>query len=110
MIRLTKENNLSVNPITVEFEGRTNKLTSSVARILEILANRGEVSVSELKNEMQVSKRTIQYALKRLMDNQIIDRRPYLADLRQSRYYIRGKFLAEIDSTHQSFILGPLRW
>lgn len=65
-------------------EGRN--LSNSAYKILEIIEEKGSINASDLTSELSVSTRTIHYSLKRLLEKQIIERRPYLRDMRQTRY------------------------
>jgi DNA-binding MarR family transcriptional regulator len=84
-------------------------LSGSALKILEILVKREEVSASDLKNHLNCSTRTIHYALKSLQERQIIEKKPYLYDMRQTRYVISRKLLeqAKID---RALLLEQLRF
>jgi DNA-binding MarR family transcriptional regulator len=70
-------------------------LSGSALKILEILAKNEEVSATDLKNQLQCSTRTIHYALKTLQERQIIEKKPYLYDMRQTRYVISRHLLEQ---------------
>lgn len=72
------------------------KLSSSAYKILEIIEKKGDVSATELTNELDVSTRTIHYGLKRLVEKGIIDRKPYLFDMRQTRYSLANSLMTKV--------------
>ena len=62
------------------------KLSKSAYKIIEIIEKKESVSASELVSELNVSTRTIHYSLQNLLKNNILNRQPYLPDMRQTRY------------------------
>jgi DNA-binding MarR family transcriptional regulator len=86
-----------------ENEPSVKKLSASAYKILKILEQKGNVSASELTSELNVSTRTVHYALKTLMEKNIIDRKPYLFDMRQTRYTLHKTLVKKI--VNENFIL-----
>jgi DNA-binding MarR family transcriptional regulator len=78
-------------------EGRS--LSNSAYKILEIIEEKGSINASDLTNELTVSTRTIHYSLKRLLEKSIIEKRPYLLDMRQTRYSLNKDILEQIVRT-----------
>lgn len=76
-------------------EGRN--LSKSAYKILEMFENKGENSISEIKSELDFSTRAIQYSLQRLTEKEILDKRPYLQDMRQSRYMLSETLIAQMN-------------
>ena len=68
-------------------------LSGSALKILEILDKNQEVSASDLKDQLDFSTRTIHYALKTLQERSLIEKKPYLLDMRQSRYVINQQII-----------------
>ncbi|OLS28089.1 MAG: hypothetical protein HeimC3_00490 [Candidatus Heimdallarchaeota archaeon LC_3] len=73
-------------------------LSGSALKILEILDKTQEVSASDLKDQLNFSTRTIHYALKTLQDRSLIEKKPYLLDMRQTRYVIAQQILKKAKS------------
>lgn len=73
-----------------------NNLSKSAYKILEIIEKKEVISPSEIVDELDVSTRTIHYSLHRLLEYQILERKPYLGDMRQSRYKISEQLKAEL--------------
>jgi len=71
-------------------------LSRSAYKILEILEQKETVSPSEIMKEMEVSTRTIHYSLRRLLERNILERKPFLGDMRKSRYMISEKLRTEL--------------
>ena len=76
-------------------EGKS--LTSSAYKIIELIEQKGHISTSELTAELNISTRTIHYSLKRLLEAKYISRRPYLNDMRQTRYSISDEVLERVE-------------
>ena len=76
-------------------EGRN--LSKSAYKILEIMEKKDNVSsASEIISELNMSTRAIHYSLHRLVERNILERRPYLEDMRQSRYRVSETILVQM--------------
>ena len=80
-------------------EGRN--LSKSAYKILEVIEKKQTTSATEITAELKYSTRAIHYSLQRLVEREIIDRRPYLDDMRQSRYCLSENILAEFRLRNQ---------
>lgn len=85
--------NLAVDYIKNQ-EGKS--LSGSAYKIIEIIEKKGYISASELTNELNISTRTIHYSLKRLMEAKYINKRPFLNDMRQTRYSISDDLIEKL--------------
>ena len=74
-----------------------NNLTGSAYKIIELIEKKGFISTSELTAELEISTRTIHYSLKRLMEAKYINKRPYLNDMRQTRYSISDEVIKNVE-------------
>ena len=87
-------------------EGRN--LSKSAYRILEVIERKTVIeqktgtSASEIVKELDISTRSIHYSLRRMLERHILERRPFLEDLRQTRYSISENLILQlgIDKTH----------
>ena len=77
-------------------EGKS--LSGSAYKIIEMIEKKGLISASELTNELSISTRTIHYSLKRLMEAKYINKRPFLNDMRQTRYSISDEVIEKMKS------------
>ena len=73
-------------------------LSNSAYKIIELIEQKGLVSASEITNELEISTRTIHYSLKRLMEAKYINKKPYLSDMRQTRYSISDEIIEKMKS------------
>ena len=80
-------------------EGRN--LSKSDYKILEFIERQHSTSASEIVSELKFSNRAIHYSLQRLVEREIIDRRPYLNDMRQTRYCLSDLILTEFRARNQ---------
>ncbi len=71
-------------------------LSRSAYKILAIIEQKEITSASEIVKEMDVSTRTIHYSLRRMLERNILERKPYLEDMRQTRYSISERLLTEL--------------
>lgn len=71
-------------------------LSGSAYKIIELIEKKGIISASELTDELDISTRTIHYSLKRLLEAKYINKRPYLNDMRQTRYTISEEILEKM--------------
>ena len=76
-------------------EGRN--LSKSAYKILEVIERNHVTSASEIVKELDISTRSIHYSLRRMLERNILERRPYLEDLRQTRYSISEKLITELE-------------
>ena len=76
-------------------EGRN--LSKSAYKILEVIERKQVTSASEIVKELDISTRSIHYSLRRMLERNILERRPYLEDLRQTRYSISEKLITELE-------------
>ena len=74
------------------------ELSGSAYKIIELIEKKGIISASELTNELDISTRTIHFSLKRLLEGKYINKRPYLNDMRQTRYTISDEVLEKLKS------------
>ena len=72
-------------------------LSVSAYKIIELIEKKGIISASELTNELDISTRTIHYSLKRLLEARYINKRPYLNDMRQTRYSISDEVREKVE-------------
>ncbi|MFW9964990.1 MAG: winged helix DNA-binding protein [Candidatus Sifarchaeia archaeon] len=83
---------LSSGALNDEFEriGRI-RLTRSQRMILEILGENGSrgATSKEIQNRVSFASRTVRYALRKLLNQDLICRVPCLQDMRQSKYFLR---------------------
>ena len=75
-------------------EGRN--LSNSAYKILEIIEKKGSINASDLTNQLTVSTRTVHYSLKRLLEKSIIEKKPYLLDMRQTRYSLNDEIVQQM--------------
>jgi len=71
-------------------------LSGSAYKIIELIEKKGIISASELTEELPISTRTIHYSLKRLLEGKYINKRPYLNDMRQTRYTISEEIIEKL--------------
>ncbi len=59
--------------------------------VLEILGENGSIGATskEIQNRVSFASRTVRYALKILLNQDLIRRVPCLQDMRQSKYFLR---------------------
>ena len=80
-----------------EKEGRN--LSKSAYKILEIFEDKEITSASELTSQLEFSTRAIHYSLHRLVERKILDRKPYLNDMRQTRYTLSELIQAQFKNS-----------
>ena len=71
-------------------------LSGSAYKIIELIEKKGIISASELTDELDISTRTIHYSLKRLLEAKYINKRPFLNDMRQTRYTISEEIIEKL--------------
>ena len=75
----------------------SRNLSKSAYKILEVIEKKNNVSsASEIISELDISTRAIHYSLQRLVERNILERYPYLADMRQSRYRVSDHILMQM--------------
>jgi DNA-binding MarR family transcriptional regulator len=72
-------------------------LSGSAYKIIEIIEKKGFISASELTSELEISTRTIHYSLKRLLESKYINKKPFLNDMRQTRYSISDEVITSLE-------------
>jgi DNA-binding MarR family transcriptional regulator len=79
-----------------------NDLPESAKKILScLLVAPNGLSPTEIISQTSMNRRTVHYALKNLVDKDIVEVKPILQDMRKKRYLVRGKFEADIQQMHQ---------
>lgn len=78
-------------------------LSKSAYRILEIVEKKQITSAKEIVSELEISTRAIHYSLRRLVDRKILDRKPYLEDMRQTRYSLTESILSQYKNNGFNF-------
>lgn len=73
-------------------------LSKSAYKILEIVEQKEVISASEIVNELEISTRAIHYSLQRMVERNILERKPYLKDMRQTRYSLSENIQLEFDN------------
>ena len=79
-------------------------LSKAAYKILQVFEdkeeNADEISVSDLISALDLSTRAIHYSLQRLIDHRILDKRPLLQDMRQTRYKVSETLIAQMKKTN----------
>ena len=65
-----------------------DKLPPSAQEIYRILINEGPMTTKEVLIRVNYASRTVRYALKKLIALGLVQKVPYLIDMRQSKYII----------------------
>lgn len=83
-------------------EGKNlSKAAYKILQVFEEKEEKGnEISVSDLISELDLSTRAIHYSLQRLIDKRILDKRPLLEDMRQTRYKVSETLIAQMNKTN----------
>ncbi len=76
---------------------RNVKLPPSIEQVITVLEKEGPLSSSEIIKKVNFSTRTVRYALKHLLDYEIVEKQPNLLDMRRT-YYKLSKKLEEVKS------------
>ena len=74
-----------------------NNFSGSAYKIIELIEKKGFISTTELTAELDISTRTIHYSLKRLLEAKYINKKPYLNDMRQTRYSISDDVIKKVE-------------
>lgn len=73
-------------------------LSKSAIKILDVLAKEPTgLGIHEIKDKLNVSKRTVHYGLKNLLAKDVVKKIPNLSDLRQSSYRIDLENLRKLE-------------
>ncbi len=75
------------------------ELPESCKKVFNIIIEEGPLSSKEIVTRVSCSTRSVRYALKRLLDDDFVERRPCLKDMRQTLYYananrLKGEMMA----------------
>ena len=65
------------------------QLPESCKKVYTIILEEGPVSSKEIVGRVSCSTRSVRYALKRLLDDDYVEKRPCLADMRQTVYFAK---------------------
>ena len=71
-------------PITVE-----KKIPPSARVVYDLLKKNGPLTAKDILRQCNLAPRTVRYALKKLLDGELIRRLPNLSDMRQNIYQLR---------------------
>lgn len=69
------------------------QLPESCKKVYTVILAEGPVSSKEIVARVSCSTRSVRYALKRLLDNDYVEKRPCLADMRQTVYFVKTDML-----------------
>ncbi len=58
----------------------------SAKTVYDLIKNQGPITAKDIQNECKLAPRTVRYALKILLDSNLIQRLPNLKDMRQNIY------------------------
>ena len=75
------------------------ELPESCKKVYNVIIEEGPLSSKEIVARVSCSTRSVRYALKRLLDNEYVERRPCLQDMRQTLYFakvskLKGELMA----------------
>ncbi|NHJ01959.1 MAG: MarR family transcriptional regulator [Candidatus Heimdallarchaeota archaeon] len=62
------------------------ELPESCKKVFNVIVEEGPLSSKEIVTRVSCSTRSVRYALKRLLDDDFVERRPCLKDMRQTLY------------------------
>jgi transcription initiation factor IIE alpha subunit len=68
---------------------RIDSFSPSMKLVLNILENHGPLTQKEIAKETHLPSRTVRYALNRLKDEDVLEKREYFQDARQCLYQIK---------------------
>lgn len=71
------------------------RLPESCKKVFCVIVEDGPVSSKEIVEKVSCSTRSVRYALKRLLDNEFVEKRPCLSDMRQTLYCARPNRIEE---------------
>ncbi len=66
-----------------------DELPESCKKVYSIIIEEGPLSSKEIVTRVSCSTRSVRYALKRLLENEYVDKRPCLTDMRQTLYFAK---------------------
>ncbi|MFX0050331.1 MAG: MarR family transcriptional regulator [Candidatus Hodarchaeota archaeon] len=69
------------------------ELPESCKKVYNVIIEEGPLSSKEIVARVSCSTRSVRYALKRLLDNEYVEKRPCLQDMRQTLYYANANKL-----------------
>lgn len=72
--------------VTVETIVEEAELPDSCKKVFSVIIEEGPLSSKEIVSRVSCSTRSVRYALKRLLDNEYVERHPCLEDMRQTVY------------------------
>ena len=67
-------------------ESNLQSLPSSAKLVLKVLQEEGQLTQKQLATETRLPQRTVREAISTLIDNDIVEKRPFILDARQSVY------------------------
>jgi DNA-binding MarR family transcriptional regulator len=70
----------------VENEAKICRLPQSALVVVKILKEEGALTPKDIFQKTNFAPRTVRYALKTLLENNVIEKVPNLLDLRQNKY------------------------
>jgi DNA-binding MarR family transcriptional regulator len=75
------------------------ELPDSCKKVFTVIVEEGPLSSKEIVTRVSCSTRSVRYALKRLLDNEYVERHPCLQDMRQTLYtaninHLKGEMTA----------------
>ena len=75
------------------------ELPESCKKVFNVIIEECPLSSKEIVTRVSCSTRSVRYALKRLLDDDFVERRPCLKDMRQTLYYananrLKGEMMA----------------
>ncbi len=62
------------------------ELPESCKKVYSVIIEEGPLSSKEIVSRVSCSTRSVRYALRRLLENEYVERRPCLRDMRQTLY------------------------
>jgi len=72
----------------VSIDTRLENVPNSAKTIFDLLNHEGTMKTAEIAEKTLLSRRTVRYGLKKLMEQEIVTREPDLMDLRSYYYYL----------------------
>jgi DNA-binding MarR family transcriptional regulator len=87
---------------------KTLNLSKSAIKVLELLESEDNIGVREITVKLNVSTRTVHYALKNLLSKRVIHKIPNLQDLRQSKYIVNKSNLDKLYDHNKSLIYSQI--
>jgi transcription initiation factor IIE alpha subunit len=69
------------------------ELPESCKKVYNVIIEEGPLSSKEIVTRVSCSTRSVRYALKRLLENEYVEKCPCLQDMRQTLYYANSNKL-----------------